>query len=245
MSVKAVLTGHRRGLGRGIAIALLARGIHVLGISRSVDPDLGAEHPRLLTRLELDLADTPALLAWLATGALSDFLADASQALLINNAGVVTPMGTLAQQDAHAVAAAVAINVSAPLVLSAAFVQATAHSADRRVLHLSSGAGRKAYPGWSVYGATKAALDHHARAAPLDAVPGLRVVSLAPGVIATDMQAEIRSTDPERFPLRERFVELEREGGLVEPAEAGARVVEYLLAADFGRMPVSDLRDPA
>lgn len=245
MTSKAILTGHRRGLGHGIATALLDRGIAVLGISRAVDPELGARFPDLLTQLALDLADTSSLLAWLETRALADFLADADQALLINNAAVVTPMGALHQQDAREVAAAVAINVAAPLILSAAFAQASAHGALRRVLHVSSGAGRKAYPGWSVYGATKAALDAHARAAALDAVLNLRVVSLAPGVIASDMQADIRAIDPERFPLRERFIELDRDDGLVDPAEAGARVVEYLLAADFGREPVADLRDPA
>lgn len=245
MTTKAVLTGHRRGLGRGIATALLQRGIAVLGISRGVDPELGVRFPALLKQMSLDLADTPALLAWLETGTLADFLADAEPALLINNAGVVSPMGALPQQDARAVAAAVAINVAAPLILSAAFAQASAHRADRRVLQLSSGAGRKAYPGWSVYGATKAALDAHASAAALDASPGLRIVSLAPGVIATDMQAEIRAIAPERFPLKPRFVDLARDRGLVDPIEAGGRLVDYLLAADFGRVPMADLRDPA
>jgi NAD(P)-dependent dehydrogenase (short-subunit alcohol dehydrogenase family) len=244
MKIKAVLTGHRRGLGRGIAHALLDRGIAVLGISRGIDPELGARFPGLLTQRALDLADTSALLGWLQTGALADFLADAEPALLINNAGVVRPMGALPQQDAREVAAAVAINVAAPLILSAAFAQASARSTDRRVLQLSSGAGRKAYPGWSVYGATKAALDAHASAAALDAVPGLRVVSLAPGVIATDMQAEIRAIAPERFPMKPRFVDLARDGGLVDPLEAGVRLVDYLLAPSFGRLPVADLRDP-
>lgn len=243
--IRALLTGHRRGLGRGIARALLRRGIHVLGLSRGTDPTLGADVPGLLEEVALDLADPAALSGWLTDRCLAGFFAEAGQALLINNAGVVSPMGNLSSQDPDAVAASVAINVAAPLILSAAFARASRGSADRRVLHLSSGAGRSGCPGWSVYGAGKAALDAHARAAALDDDPGLRIVSLAPGVIATDMQAEIRSVPAARFPRRQRFIDLHRDGGLSDPDAVGERVVAYLLAADFGRQPIADLRDPA
>ncbi|MDT1878453.1 SDR family NAD(P)-dependent oxidoreductase, partial [Acinetobacter baumannii] len=85
------------------------------------------------------------LQAWLAGAALREFLADASQALLVNNAGVVTPVGPLAAQDPAEVLRAVSLNVGAPLALAAAFVQA-APQAERRILHVSSGAARNAYP---------------------------------------------------------------------------------------------------
>lgn len=242
--IRALLTGHRRGLGRGIARALLRRGIAVLGLSRGTDPLLGTGFSGQLEEVALDLADPVALQRWLAEGALAGFLAGADCALLINNAGVVSPMGSLSSQAPDAVAAAVAINVAAPLILSAAFAGASRGSADRRVLHLSSGAGRTGCPGWSVYGAGKAALDAHARAAALDDDTGLRIVSLAPGVIATDMQAEIRAVPEARFPRRQRFIDLHREGGLSDPETVGERVVAYLLAADFGGHPIADLRDP-
>jgi benzil reductase ((S)-benzoin forming) len=121
-------------------------------------------------------------------------------------------------------------------------VVAATPKASWRIMHVSSGAGSSAYPGWSVYGATKAALDHHARSAALDGVPGLLVCSLAPGVINTDMQAEIRASSVECFPNRERFVELERSGQLSEPLECAAKLVDYLLGDRFGNNPVDDLR---
>jgi NAD(P)-dependent dehydrogenase (short-subunit alcohol dehydrogenase family) len=70
----------------------------------------------------------------------------------------------------------------------------------------------------------------------------VRICSLAPGVIDTEMQAEIRATPPERFPLRERFIELQRAGELATPQSTARAVVEYLLATGFGREPVDDLR---
>jgi benzil reductase ((S)-benzoin forming) len=96
-----------------------------------------------------------------------------------------------------------------------------------------------------VYCATKAALDHHARAVALDRTPGLRIVSIAPGVIDTDMQAEVRATSEDRFPDRQRFVTMKREGRLVSPDRAGRALVELLLSDAFGSDPVTDLRRPS
>ena len=239
--IRAVVTGHSRGLGAGIARALTARGVRVLGLSRRTDAaPAGAG---LVEQQALDLADSAALAGWLAGGALERFLADAELALLVNNAGVVTPIGPLPTQPGGEVARAVALNVSAPLLLSAAFAQVRAPAAERRILHVSSGAARTAYPGWSVYCATKAALDQHARCVALDASPGLRVCSLAPGVIDTDMQGEIRASDPARFPMHDRFVGMARQGALADPAHCGARIADYLLGADFGASAVADLRE--
>lgn len=234
--VKAVLTGHSRGLGAAIAAELAGRGIPLLALARRQ----GAEMPGV-TQVALDLSDTAALSAWLAGGALQAFLAGADSAVLINNAGMLQPVGPLPGQAPDEVARAISLNVAAPLMLAAAV--AAAGAAERRVLHVSSGAGRNAYPGWAVYCASKAALDHHARAAALDEAAGLRVVSLAPGVIDTDMQASIRATSVDQFPLRERFRELKASGALLSPEDCAQRLVEFALSPDFGATAVADLRD--
>lgn len=241
--IKAIVTGHSRGLGAAIAESLLERGIPVLGIARATHRQLRGHHPELFAQYELDLADLAAIERWLASGMLANHLAGAGTALLVNNAGTVQPIGPLPTQEPAAVARAVALNVATPLMLSAAFATQAPAGAERRILNVSSGAGRHVYPGWSVYCATKAALDHHARAVALDATPGLRLCSLAPGVIDTDMQAEIRSVDPERFPVRERFEALKRDGALASAQDCARRLVDHLLADDFGAEPVADIRE--
>ena len=233
---KVIVTGHTRGLGAAIAAELQARGLAVLGLARGCSALAGIE------QAEVDMADPAALQAWLAGPALRDFLAGADAAYLVNNAGVVTPVGPLAAQEPAAVLQAVMLNVGAPLALAAAFVQA-APDAARRILHISSGAGRNAYPGWAVCCATKAALDQHARAVQLDGDPRVLAVSLAPGVIDTDMQAAIRATPDANFPLRERFVELKDTGGLTSPEDCARNLADYLLAPGFGREAVDDLRN--
>jgi benzil reductase ((S)-benzoin forming) len=239
--MKAIVTGHTKGLGAAIAQELLERGIPVLGLARGSSQELDARFAGLLKQVEIDLSSSAALAAWLAEPDLREYLDGGATALLVNNAGVVMPIGPLHEQDPVDVMRAVALNVAGPLALSAAVVRASP-GAERRILHISSGAGRNAYPGWSVYCATKAALDHHARAVALDGDERVRVCSLAPGVIDTGMQAQIRATPEQDFPMRERFVQLKAEGALRSPEDCARAVVGYLLAPIFGQKPVDDLR---
>lgn len=236
--MKAIVTGHSRGLGEGIARALLARGAQVMGIARHGNPALAGVH-----EVALDLADAAALQAWLEGGELAAFLGGATSALLVNNAGVVQPVGAPGTQGSARLALAVSVNVTAALVLTDAFVAATRGCPDRRVAHVSSGAGRAPYSGWSIYCATKAALDMHARAVALDALPGLAIASIAPGVIDTAMQAEIRNTPEQDFPAIGRFIALKQDGALADPNTAGAQLVEYATGRHFGSTPLADLRD--
>jgi len=239
---RAVVSGHSRGLGAAIAAELLAAGIPVLGLARAGNPALAKAHPDLLTEAALDLADSAAVVRWLAGDDLARFVAGADTLLLVNNAGTVQPMAPLAEQDPTLIVRAVALNVAAPLQLAAA-IAAVRGAAECRILHVSSGAGRNAYPGWSIYGATKAALDHHARAVALEEQAGLRICSLAPGVVDTEMQGEIRATPETLFPLKDRFLALKQEGQLTSPAAAAKGLVTYLCSAEFGEATVADLRE--
>ncbi len=244
MKIKAIVTGHSRGLGAAIAAELLRHEVAVLGLARQ-EGEVPAAAGAAFEQVALDLADGAALQRWLAGPALSGFLAGAERVLLVNNAGVVGPVGPLAVQPLAELASAVALNVAAPLMLSQAVLAASPGVREHRIAHVSSGAARRAYAGWSVYCATKAALDQHARALALDEVAGLRICSLAPGVIDTDMQALVRSTPAEHFPMRARFEALKAEGQLVAPADAARRFVSYLLGERFGEAPVGDLRELA
>ena len=237
--MKAILTGHSRGLGAAIADELLTTGIPVLALARHGNAELAARHPDLLTQIALDLGDPAALAGWLAGGEAGHFLGDVEEVLLINNAGTLGPVAPAGRQPADAIVHAVNLNVTGPLLLANALA---GRPGALRILHISSGAARDAYPGWSIYGATKAALDHHARAVAQEGRPGLRICSLAPGVVDTDMQAEIRQATAEQFPLLERFRALKRDGLLASPAAVAAKLVAYLRGDDFGRLPVADLR---
>lgn len=242
MIIKTLLTGHSRGLGDALARDLLGRGHHLLGLGRSGNAALARDFPQHFSEQPLDLSDLAALAGWLAGGQLRDFLADADQAVLINNAGMLQPVGPLGSQGDADIARALALNLGAPLILADAFVAATGHCSDRRIVHISSGAARNAYAGWSVYGASKAGLDQHARAVALERLPHLRIASLAPGVVDTDMQAEVRASDAGHFPQQARFAALKADGQLSTPANAARRLADHLLGGDFGQSVDGDLR---
>jgi NAD(P)-dependent dehydrogenase (short-subunit alcohol dehydrogenase family) len=239
----AVVTGHSQGLGLAVARTLLVQGWQVLGLSRSGWPAAEATGHPGLTQVALDLADSAALAAWLGSPAWTQALAGASEVWLVNNAGTVQPMGPAGMQGPQAVAQAVALNVAAPLMLADALLAARPQGVALRVVHVSSGAARNPYAGWSVYCATKAALDMHARATQLDGVAGLRIESLAPGVVDTAMQAHIRGTGADRFPHVARFQALHAQGELASPAGVAARLLAHMGSDVFGQQAVRDLRE--
>lgn len=216
---KAVITGHSRGLGAALSQELTDAAWEVLGVSRS-------------TGERVDLADPAALSGWLAGDTLRNFLADADEIILISNAGLLGPATLAGSQDAAATIAAVNVNVTAPILLTDAVLRDRPTGVPVRVAHISSGAGRRPLEGWSVYCATKAAVDHHAQTVSAEQIPGVRIAAIAPGVVDTGMQAEIRAS--EGFPGRADFVAMKEEGRLASADDAARAVLALILADDFG-----------
>ncbi|MBW8760288.1 MAG: SDR family NAD(P)-dependent oxidoreductase [Burkholderiales bacterium] len=244
-----ILTGASRGLGQGIAAQYLAQGAFVLGLARHHAGELKAGDT--LEQWPIDLSDplpvAARLGAWLA-----EFEARAggnppAKVRLIHNAAMLSEPGDIAGSDPADLAQSLRIGLEAPVVLTAAYLRATAHwaGADRRVLFVSSGLGRRAMAGSAAYCAQKAGLDHFARALALEeeARPGgARVASVAPGIIDTDMQKQLRGADPLRFPERARFDEFHRSGALDTPATAAGKLIALLERDDYGANPVADVR---
>ena len=245
-----ILTGASRGMGLAMARQLLAAGHTVIGLSRAVNPALADEAAACGARLEqwpVDLADAPAAAVQLTTWLRAQAPDAYASATLINNAGVIPRIGPLSDADPVDLAHALRVGLEAPMALTAAFLGATAHwRGPRKVLNISSGLGRRAMASQAGYCAAKAGLDHFTRCLALDEAlkpHGARVCSLAPGVIDTDMQVQLRGADPVAFPDRAAFTGMKDKGQLASPDEAAARVLAYLNRPDFGDNPVADVRD--
>lgn len=235
-----IVTGASRGLGRAMAEQLAAGGATVLGLSRRAPTAAFEQWP-------CDLADpvpvAQRLGAWLGAFEAKHF----ASASLVNNAAMLTEPAPLADVDLVALSQAARVGLEAPLVITAAFLRATrTWTGQRRVLHISSGLGRRGMASSGPYCAVKAGLDNLARAQALEEAlqaNGAKVCSLAPGIIDTDMQVQLRDADAKAFPDREAFVQFKSGGKLDSPAGAAAKVIAYLHRADFGSNPVGDVRD--
>lgn len=245
-----ILTGASRGMGLAMAGQLLAPDHQLLCLSRQVNPALASQAAAVgcnLTQWPCDLNRSVE-----AAAALSDWLGrmDASSvasATLINNAGAIPRIAPLSASDPAELAQALRVGLEAPLLLSAAFLRATeAWPLPRKVLNISSGLGRRAMASQAAYCAAKAGMDHFTRCLALDEARkanGAKVCSLAPGVIDTDMQVQLRSAEADAFPDQANFIGLKTRGQLSSPAEAANRVLAWLNRADFGSNPVADVRD--
>jgi NAD(P)-dependent dehydrogenase (short-subunit alcohol dehydrogenase family) len=224
-----VLTGVSRGLGAALFDQLTSQGDRVLAIGRrftGAQRDLATAHPDRVRLHEADLAD-PGQLPKPAD--LAEFMGT-EPSVLVLNAGVLEPVGAVGALDPAAVASAVAVNLTAPMLLANAFLAArsAARSAaagqvgSARILFISSGAAHRTVPGWAVYCATKRGAEMFFETLAAEA-PDVAVANVNPGVMDTAMQATIRRADS--FPERDRYVGLYERGELSDPADVARRIV--------------------
>ena len=244
-----ILTGGSRGMGLAMARQLLLAGHHLIAIARTRNSELDAlatQHSAVLQQWQQDLAQPHA-----AAQQLQDWLqgqpANAyDQVVLINNAGVIPPIAPLSASDWNAVSQALRVGLEAPMLLTSSFLKATeTWTMPRKVLNISSGLGRRAIASQATYYAAKAGMDNFSLSVALDEALkpyGASICSLAPGVIDTDMQTQLRSAPTEAFPDVERFAQLKATGALTSAEEAGARVLAWLERPDFGQNVLADVR---
>ena len=237
-------------MGLAMARQLLQPGNMLLCISRSANELLavegkqsGADLLQWTQDLALGARSSARLEQWLREQVASSF----ASATLINNAGVIPRIGFLSEADADDLSHALRVGLEAPMQLTSAFLRATENWAgQRKVLNISSGLGRRAMASQAGYCAAKAGMDHFTRCVALEELlktNGAKLCSLAPGVIDTAMQEQLRAASSTVFPDKSSFLNLKTSGSLASPQVAASRVLEVLMRADFGVNPVADVRD--
>jgi benzil reductase ((S)-benzoin forming) len=230
-----IVTGTTKGLGAALVDVLAADSQNfVVTLSRAPTGDAGGASP---TNVFLEAAKPESIEAAFAEAAKRAPAGPFARVVLINNAGVVMPVSPFDELDAKLLVDHLNINVVAPMLLTRFFAQAFRGKArERLVINISSGAAKRAIAGWSAYCTAKAALEMATRVAALEAAttdPGLAICSLAPGVVDTPMQTQIRTVSEHNFPDVARFKAMKAEGALRNAHDVAKDIVRLI---DNGRL---------
>ena len=191
-----LLTGASRGIGAAAARAFAAAGARVALTARSPDSIAALAGEVGGLALPGDVADPDAMPRAVAETCRAFGRLD----VLVNNAGVIDPIGPLEDTDPEAWGRLIDINLKGVYHGMRAALPVMKRQRAGTIVTLSSGAAHAPLEGWSAYCASKAACAMLTRAAHLEAAgDGVRVMGLAPGTIATDMQARIRDSGINRI----------------------------------------------
>jgi benzil reductase ((S)-benzoin forming) len=197
-----IITGASKGIGKGLAEKALESGANVWGVNRTHS----IEHTNY-KGLTYDLADITNLKKDLPD--LFTKAQDFERVVLINNAGTLGDIGHLGAISNESIPHLFDLNVSAPLLLMNQFMKDFKDfKGEKIIINISSGAGKNAVDGWSGYCASKAALDMATEVAAKEAeIDGTSFIikAIAPGVVDTEMQTQIRSTDEKSFSGVDKF----------------------------------------
>ena len=215
----AVVTGASRGLGRAAAEALAAEGARVVAAARTTGAleELAAGSGGRIHAVGCDMR-SPDETAGLVRAALDRY---GRLDCVVNNAGIA-PAGRFLEQDLDVLAEVVAVNVTAPAVLSqAAARHFVATGGGGSIINVGSTSSLKGKPLLAAYSASKGALARLTEALAAEwARHGIRVNMIAPGAFATEAQAQVMA-DEQMLAARLRKIPLRRMG---EPAELGPLV---------------------
>jgi NADP-dependent 3-hydroxy acid dehydrogenase YdfG len=192
----AVLTGASRGIGEAAAHELAAAGVNLVLVARSADA---------INSLA-DKINAGGGKAVAVTADVSNY-EDINNAvkrceseygsidILINNAGVIEPIGRLADTDPAQWSDAVDVNFKGVYYGARAALPPMLGKGGGIIVNVSSGAAVSAIEGWSQYCSSKAGALSLTRMIHKEyADQGIHVVGLSPGTVATEMQALVRDS---------------------------------------------------
>jgi benzil reductase ((S)-benzoin forming) len=236
-----IITGTSRGLGHAIARKILEdRNARVVGISRS--STILHDHYR---HVHLDLSDIGKLQRQCEE--IFQDINGAEQAILINNAGSLGQVAYLGNLENENIHKAININLIAPAILTNEFIKKyKTRPIHKTVVSISSGAGKHAVDGWSIYCMSKAGLDMLAQVGAKEANihhTDIKHFAISPGIVDTDMQHDIRNVSKDDFSRVEEFIEYKKENMLLSPEKMAEKFLHFLEEESIHKSPIVSVRE--
>lgn len=205
-----IITGTSRGIGKAIAENYLAKGKTVIGIGRNHTID----HSNY-TSVICDLSDPDSV------EKLSFPDLNTDELIFIHNAGILGEVNYFEKLPTDELAKVMQVNLFSGAVILQKLLQQTDKDRSFKAVFISSGAGKNPIASWASYCASKAAVDLFCQTIQLEEQQlgrsNFHCLSVAPGVVDTEMQALIRSSSEEAFSEVERFKDYKTSNQLYSP----------------------------
>jgi 2-deoxy-D-gluconate 3-dehydrogenase len=220
----AIVTGASRGLGRAAAIELAEQGVQVLAVARSAEElqQLEADFPGKIVAKTCDMLDVAAVAA-LPQQAIERF---GRLDIVVNNAGIA-PAGAFLEQDHEEWSRVLAVNVTAPAVLTRSAGQHLVSQGSGKIINIASTSGILGKAWLVSYSSSKGALVQFTKALSAEwASKGVQVNCIAPGAFETEAQKAVLES-PETLRKRLNKIPVRRMGN----AEEIGPMVCYLASA--------------
>lgn len=218
------ITGTSKGIGKAMTDEILLRAdVNVTGIGRN-----NSHENAKFTFVPLDLADLQSV---------SEFefpsCRGAEKIYLVNNAGALGEVRHTGNLDNAHFEAVINLNLTAAMILTNKFLATFSEkNVPLVVLNISSGAGKNAIDGWGAYCASKAGLDIFSRVvaeeAAISGKKHMRIFSVAPGIVDTGMQEQIRTNSRQNFSRIQQFAEYKSTGQLADPRLTAQKLISIL-----------------
>ena len=243
-----IVTGTSSGLGLSFVETLLERNSIVYSISRKETQVLkNLKEKGNFFHYNCDVTNETKLLVIL--GELFTVISNTKfrSIVLINNAGTINPIGNVGTNNYESLSKSIDTNIKAPILISEFFIKELQNlDIPKYILNISSGAGRKPYAGWATYCAAKAGLDLFTKCIGVEQEEEsnpVKVISVAPGVVDTNMQVTIRETPKEIFSSVTRFVDLKNNEQLLSPKFVAEKLLDLLNSKQTVSGGCYDVRD--
>lgn len=219
------ITGSSKGIGKAITELLLEDDDnHVVGIARSA----AISHDRY-THVSLDLSDADTV-----SSIEFDPIQEADRIVLLNNAGALGTVDHYGKLTDEMITHTLNLNLLTPALLMNKFIAAYQDVvAEKVIINVTSGAAQSAYDGWANYCTAKAGLDMLTRVVAQeqelsDSSYPFTVLAVAPGVVDTQMQTQIRSVDVAGFSRKQKFIDLKEQQALYDASAVAQKYLDIM-----------------
>ena len=232
MQKVALITGTSSGIGKALAKLLLSENYLVFGYSRTNQIE---NKNFTFTKIDLSNMEEVQKLKLPDIDVASDFL-------LVNNAATIGSILPIHKKTNEEILREYNLNIISPTLLSRKFINNYANN-KKLLINISSGAANKPIPSWSTYCATKSGLDMLTKVIHKEKHENLKIFSIHPGVVNTNMQKEIRRSDTNFFPIKQQFIDYYNKNELFSVDFVALKIFQIIAKNEDLNEIILNLRD--